>query len=156
MKRQPRAAVVADETIAAAVMLVFFKQGRQMGSFCKYSFLTSVSMWHNPEGTKPPPIGVGSRLCEVATEGPVGFESGSFCLGHSELTPVATALCARSHRLRLVLALFRAIRSIPVAAPIPARGAGAAFIYTPITSRARGGRMIAERSSRNWRLETGN
>jgi len=154
MKRQPRAAVVADETIAAAVMLVFFKQGRQMGSFCKYSFLTSVSMWHNPEGTKPPPIGVGSRLCEVATEGPVGFESGSFCLGHSELTPVATTLCMRSHRLRLVLSLFLKRPDSVL------RGAGSGRnmeFHTPlITSRARGGRMIAERSSRNWRLETGN
>jgi len=81
MKRQPRAAVVADETIAAAVMLVFFKQGRQMGSFCKYSFLTSVSMWHNPEGTKPPPIGVGGRLCEVATEGAGRLRIGFVLLG---------------------------------------------------------------------------
>ncbi len=26
--------------------LVFFKQDRQMGSFCKYSFLMSVIAWH--------------------------------------------------------------------------------------------------------------
>jgi len=81
-----------------------------------------------------------------ATEGPVGFESGSFCFGHSELTPVATTVCVRSHRLRLVMARFRAIRSMTVAVQITARGTGAAFIHTPITSRARGGRMIGDRS----------
>jgi len=47
--------------------------------------------------------------------GAVGFDSGSFYLGHSELTPVATTVCVRSHRLRLVMARFRA-RPYPMAA----------------------------------------
>jgi len=30
--------VASDEKNVVAALLVFFKQGRQMGSFCKYSF----------------------------------------------------------------------------------------------------------------------
>ncbi len=63
------------------------------------------------------------------------------------VTPFEAGHCVFFNRLRLVMAFFHAIRSMPVAAPIKARGVGAAFIYTPITSRARGGWMIAERST---------
>jgi len=51
-----------------------------------------------------------------------------------------------SRWVRLVIQRFLSVRSMPVAAPITARGAGAAFIHTPITSRALGGLGAGDRS----------
>jgi len=85
-----------------------------------------------------------------ATEGQVRFVTGFalalFFRRHFIVSPYAANKYAVCNWLCLVMARFRAIRSMAVAVQITARGTGAAFIYTPITSQALGEMPRRDRS----------
>ncbi len=147
-----------------------------MGSFCKYSFLASVMVWHQenvecrlsnggglpiancrlrsidrvriPGG--PGPSRRFDRVRLVMALFPTGFVLASFFRGHFFVSPYAASRYVIFNWVRLVLGLFS---GTPVL--LLAKRADPALASFLITSRALGGRMIAERSLRRAQPQWG-